>query len=231
MGTRQKTKDVDMRICCPNDDKVLSGQVPINICSLTSITTQVALSGGSSSKVVNDTSHWLFVEVHPSVFKALVLMDIPASVDSSRQGRLGVPESNSIDSFPILRHDVSPPPPPIPVFHQPNSQAFVKEALQGRLPTSPKQFYSLNRSQVFVDCLFAVPIGALKSMVFLICSLNTTLSLKDFIHVRVLVAGMNIFRLAGDLSHLAAILILLLKIYSSRSCKGLSGKTQRTTQL
>ncbi|KAF6768029.1 hypothetical protein AHF37_08335 [Paragonimus kellicotti] len=37
---------------------------------------------------------------------------------------------------------------------------------------------------------------------------------------------MNIFRLAGDLSHLAAILILLLKIYSSRSCKGLSGKTQ-----
>ncbi|CAL8085110.1 unnamed protein product [Calicophoron daubneyi] len=37
---------------------------------------------------------------------------------------------------------------------------------------------------------------------------------------------MNIFRLMGDLSHLTAILILLLKIYSSRSCKGLSGKTQ-----
>ncbi|KAA3681921.1 ER lumen protein retaining receptor [Paragonimus westermani] len=37
---------------------------------------------------------------------------------------------------------------------------------------------------------------------------------------------MNVFRLAGDLSHLGAILILLLKIYSSRSCKGLSGKTQ-----
>ncbi|CAH8646308.1 unnamed protein product, partial [Dicrocoelium dendriticum] len=37
---------------------------------------------------------------------------------------------------------------------------------------------------------------------------------------------MNIFRLLGDLSHLAAILILLLKIFSSRSCRGLSGKTQ-----
>ncbi|THD24191.1 ER lumen protein-retaining receptor [Fasciola hepatica] len=37
---------------------------------------------------------------------------------------------------------------------------------------------------------------------------------------------MNVFRLTGDLSHLAAILILLLKIYSSRSCRGLSGKTQ-----
>lgn len=37
---------------------------------------------------------------------------------------------------------------------------------------------------------------------------------------------MNVFRLLGDLSHLAAILILLLKIFSSRSCRGLSGKTQ-----
>ncbi|VDO75807.1 unnamed protein product [Schistosoma curassoni] len=37
---------------------------------------------------------------------------------------------------------------------------------------------------------------------------------------------MNIFRLLGDISHLAALIILLLKIYSSRSCKGLSGKTQ-----
>ncbi|TGZ54717.1 hypothetical protein CRM22_010570 [Opisthorchis felineus] len=37
---------------------------------------------------------------------------------------------------------------------------------------------------------------------------------------------MNVFRLAGDLSHLLAIFILLLKIYSSRSCRGLSGKTQ-----
>lgn len=31
---------------------------------------------------------------------------------------------------------------------------------------------------------------------------------------------MNIFRLAGDLSHLAAIIILLLKIWKSRSCAG-----------
>ncbi|OON15335.1 ER lumen protein retaining receptor, partial [Opisthorchis viverrini] len=31
---------------------------------------------------------------------------------------------------------------------------------------------------------------------------------------------MNVFRLAGDLSHLLAIFILLLKIYSSRSCRG-----------
>lgn len=31
---------------------------------------------------------------------------------------------------------------------------------------------------------------------------------------------MNIFRLTGDLSHLAAIIILLLKIWKSRSCAG-----------
>lgn len=37
---------------------------------------------------------------------------------------------------------------------------------------------------------------------------------------------MNIFRLIGDLSHLAAIIILLLKIWKSRSCAGLSGKSQ-----
>lgn len=37
---------------------------------------------------------------------------------------------------------------------------------------------------------------------------------------------MNAFRLAGDLSHLAAILILLLKIWKTRSCAGISGKTQ-----
>ncbi|XP_005734732.1 ER lumen protein-retaining receptor 2 [Maylandia zebra] len=37
---------------------------------------------------------------------------------------------------------------------------------------------------------------------------------------------MNIFRLTGDLSHLAAIIILLLKIWKSRSCAGISGKSQ-----
>jgi len=37
---------------------------------------------------------------------------------------------------------------------------------------------------------------------------------------------MNIFRLLGDLSHLASILILLQKIQSTRSCRGLSFKTQ-----
>jgi len=37
---------------------------------------------------------------------------------------------------------------------------------------------------------------------------------------------MNIFRLFGDLSHLAAIAILLLKIWKTRSCAGVSGKTQ-----
>jgi len=37
---------------------------------------------------------------------------------------------------------------------------------------------------------------------------------------------MNIFRLCGDLSHLAAILILLLKIWKTRSCAGISGRTQ-----
>lgn len=37
---------------------------------------------------------------------------------------------------------------------------------------------------------------------------------------------MNIFRLIGDLSHVAAILILLLKIWKTRSCSGVSGKTQ-----
>jgi len=37
---------------------------------------------------------------------------------------------------------------------------------------------------------------------------------------------MNIFRLAGDISHLLAIIILLLKIWTSRSCAGISGKSQ-----
>jgi ER lumen protein retaining receptor len=37
---------------------------------------------------------------------------------------------------------------------------------------------------------------------------------------------MNIFRLAGDLSHLLAVVVLLAKIWKSRSCSGISGKTQ-----
>jgi len=37
---------------------------------------------------------------------------------------------------------------------------------------------------------------------------------------------MNIFRLAGDLSHLLAIIILLTKIWKTRSVAGISGKTQ-----
>lgn len=37
---------------------------------------------------------------------------------------------------------------------------------------------------------------------------------------------MNIFRLLGDISHLLAIFILLLKIWKTRSCAGISGKSQ-----
>jgi len=37
---------------------------------------------------------------------------------------------------------------------------------------------------------------------------------------------MNIFRLTGDLSHLLAIIVLLLKIWKTRSCAGISGKSQ-----
>ncbi|KAI6240883.1 ER lumen protein-retaining receptor [Aphelenchoides fujianensis] len=37
---------------------------------------------------------------------------------------------------------------------------------------------------------------------------------------------MNIFRLAGDMSHLAAICILLAKIWKTRSCAGISGRSQ-----
>lgn len=37
---------------------------------------------------------------------------------------------------------------------------------------------------------------------------------------------MNIFRLAGDMTHLISILILLLKIYATKSCSGISRKTQ-----
>lgn len=37
---------------------------------------------------------------------------------------------------------------------------------------------------------------------------------------------MNIFRLVGDLSHLFAIIILLLKIWTTRSCAGISGRSQ-----
>ncbi|KAF5383406.1 hypothetical protein D9757_006166 [Collybiopsis confluens] len=37
---------------------------------------------------------------------------------------------------------------------------------------------------------------------------------------------MNLFRLLGDLAHLASILILIRKIHTSRSCRGISFKTQ-----
>ncbi|KAJ8942020.1 hypothetical protein NQ318_002774 [Aromia moschata] len=37
---------------------------------------------------------------------------------------------------------------------------------------------------------------------------------------------MNVFRLTGDLSHLIAIIILLQKIWHTRSCAGISGKSQ-----
>mmetsp|Transcript_10252 Transcript_10252/g.21974 ORF Transcript_10252/g.21974 Transcript_10252/m.21974 type:complete len:216 (-) Transcript_10252:605-1252(-) len=37
---------------------------------------------------------------------------------------------------------------------------------------------------------------------------------------------MNIFRLAGDMTHLLSIIVLLLKINATRSCRGISLKTQ-----
>jgi len=37
---------------------------------------------------------------------------------------------------------------------------------------------------------------------------------------------MNIFRLTGDLAHLLAVIVLLLKIWKSRSCAGISGRSQ-----
>lgn len=37
---------------------------------------------------------------------------------------------------------------------------------------------------------------------------------------------MNVFRLIGDISHLLAILLLVWKIWKSRSCAGISGKSQ-----
>ncbi|KAL3875734.1 hypothetical protein ACJMK2_033655 [Sinanodonta woodiana] len=37
---------------------------------------------------------------------------------------------------------------------------------------------------------------------------------------------MNIFRLSGDMSHLLAIIILMLKMWKTRSCAGISGKSQ-----
>uniref|UniRef100_A0A8C4QUG7 ER lumen protein-retaining receptor n=1 Tax=Eptatretus burgeri TaxID=7764 RepID=A0A8C4QUG7_EPTBU len=37
---------------------------------------------------------------------------------------------------------------------------------------------------------------------------------------------MNVFRLAGDLCHLLAIIILLIKMWRSRLCAGISGKSQ-----
>ena len=37
---------------------------------------------------------------------------------------------------------------------------------------------------------------------------------------------MNLFRLAGDMTHLASCLVLLLKIYGTKSCRGISLRTQ-----
>jgi len=41
---------------------------------------------------------------------------------------------------------------------------------------------------------------------------------------------MNIFRLLGDLAHLLAIIILLLKIWKTRSCAGKSDRLDRFAQ-
>ena len=38
--------------------------------------------------------------------------------------------------------------------------------------------------------------------------------------------GMNVFRIVGDVSHYAAILTIFLKIITSKSCKGISGRSQ-----
>jgi len=38
--------------------------------------------------------------------------------------------------------------------------------------------------------------------------------------------GMNVFRLAGDMTHLMSIIVLLLKIHATKSCAGVSLKTQ-----
>ena len=38
--------------------------------------------------------------------------------------------------------------------------------------------------------------------------------------------GMNVFRIVGDVSHYAAIVTIFLKIITSKSCKGISGRTQ-----
>lgn len=37
---------------------------------------------------------------------------------------------------------------------------------------------------------------------------------------------MNVFRFAGDMTHLLSVLVLLLKIYATKSCSGISLKTQ-----
>ncbi|ELU09888.1 hypothetical protein CAPTEDRAFT_160167 [Capitella teleta] len=37
---------------------------------------------------------------------------------------------------------------------------------------------------------------------------------------------MNVFRLTGDIAHLLAIILLLMKIWKTRSCAGVSGKSQ-----
>ena len=55
-----------------------------------------------------------------------------------------------------------------------------------------------------------------KSLVFSISQLSTKIFLEK----------MNVFRLLGDLSHLFAILLLLAKIWKSKSVTGLSGKSQ-----
>ena len=57
-----------------------------------------------------------------------------------------------------------------------------------------------------------------------------TCTISSFLYVNVTRRkrrrAMNLFRLLGDLSHLASILILLHKIQSTRSCRGISFKTQ-----
>ena len=48
----------------------------------------------------------------------------------------------------------------------------------------------------------------------------------SWIKISLFQINMNIFRLFGDLSHLLAIVLLLMKIWKTRSCAGISGKSQ-----
>ena len=103
------------------------------------------------------------------------------------------------------------------------SFTFCTRSRQSVSPTSQK-----NRFFCFVNlhiCLLLRLLGSYQKLgVLCLCLVQVSAWIRSAAEGPN-TSTMNIFRLAGDVSHVVAILILFLKIWRSRSCAGMSGRS------